>query len=147
MGCVMRVGYERAFVVEVLSSMATFEGCARQDIELLADAVDGRSVINAGETLCAEGDAADRWWVVVSGRADVVVNGNVVGSIGKYETIGELALFDDQPRSATITAAEDLDVFAFEKANFLQLVSTSPALAVTLLRSAARRLRVTNSLV
>jgi CRP-like cAMP-binding protein len=134
-------------VIEVLSSMATFEGCDRHDLELLADAVDGRSLIKAGDALCNEGDPADRWWVVVSGRADVVANGKAVGSIGKYETIGELALFDDQPRSARITAAEDLDVFAFEKANFLDVVRSSPALAVTLLRLAARRLRATNSLV
>lgn len=143
----MRTGYERAFVIEVLGSLATFEGCSRQDLELLADAVEGRSLIAAGETLCNEGDAADRWWVVISGRAEVVANGHAVGSIGKYETIGEVALFDDQPRSATITASEDLDVFAFDKANFLEVVRSSPALAITLLRSAARRLRTTNSLI
>jgi CRP/FNR family transcriptional regulator, cyclic AMP receptor protein len=143
----MRIGYERAFVIEVLKSMTTFEGCSREDLELLADAVEGRSLIKTGDALCTEGEAADRWWVVISGRADVVANGSSVGSIGQYETVGELALFDDQPRSATITATEDLDVFAFEKANFLEVIRSSPALAVTLLRSAARRLRATNSLL
>ena len=81
------------------------------------------------------------------GSAEVVANGKSVGSIGRYEAVDELALFDDQPRSATVTAREDLDVLAFDKANFVEVIRSSPALAVTLLRSAARRLRETNALV
>jgi CRP-like cAMP-binding protein len=143
----MATGYERAFVVQVLGSMATFEGCSQEDLQLLGDAVEERSLVKTGEALCTEGDDADRWWVVVAGRADVTANGKSVGSIGKYEAVGELALFDDQPRSATITATEDLDVLVFDKANFVEVIRSSPALAVTLLKSAARRLRATNALV
>lgn len=143
----MAMGYERAFVMQVLGSMTTFEGCSQQDLQLLADAVEGRSLVKAGDALCTQGDAADRWWVIVSGRAQVVTNGTSVGSIGEYEAVGELALFDDQPRSATVTAREDLDVLAFDKANFVEVIRTSPALALTLLKSAARRLRQTNALV
>ena len=143
----MATGYERAFVMQVLGSMTTFEGCSQEDLQLLADAVEGRSLVRTGDALCTEGDDADRWWVVIAGRAEVVANGKSVGLIGKYEAVGELALFDDQPRSATITATEDLDVLAFDKANFVDVIRSSPALAVTLLKSAARRLRETNALV
>jgi CRP/FNR family cyclic AMP-dependent transcriptional regulator len=143
----MAMGYERAFVMQVLSSLTTFEGCSAEDLQLLADAVEGRSLIKTGDPLCTEGDDADRWWVVISGQAQVVANNTPVGTIGKYETIGELALFDDQPRSATIIAKEELDVLAFDKANFVDVIRSSPALAITLLKSAARRLRETNALV
>jgi CRP-like cAMP-binding protein len=143
----MATGYERAFVMQVLGSLTTFEGCRQEDLQMLADAVEGRSLVETGDALCTEGDDADRWWVVISGRAEVIANDKSVGSIGEYEAVGELALFDDQPRSATIKATEDLDVLVFEKANFVEVVRSSPALAVTLLKSAARRLRETNALV
>lgn len=143
----MATGYERAFVTQILGSMTTFEGCSQEDLQLLGDAVEGRRLVKTGEALCTEGDDADRWWVVVAGRANVIANGKSVGSIGEYEAVGELALFDDQPRSATITATGDLDVLVFDKANFVEVIRSSPALAVTLLKSAARRLRETNALV
>ena len=143
----MATGYERAFVMQVLGSLTTFEGCRQEDLQMLADAVEGRSLVKTGDALCTEGDDADRWWVVIAGRAEVTANDKSVGSIGKYEAVGELALFDDQPRSATITATEDLDVLVFDKANFVEVIHSSPALAVTLLKSAARRLRETNALV
>lgn len=143
----MAMGYERAFVMQVLGSMTTFEGCSQEDLKLLADAVEGRSLVKTGDALCTEGDDADRWWVVIDGRAEAVASGKSVGTIGKFEAVGELALFDNQPRSATVTAREDLDVLAFDKENFVEVIRSSPALAITLLRSAARRLRETNALV
>jgi len=143
----MATGYERNFVMQVLGSVTTFEGCDKEDLQLLADAVAGRSLIKAGDNLCTEGDDADRWWVVLEGQADVVVNGTSVGSIGTNEPVGELALFDDQSRSTTVTATADLDVLIFLKANFVEVIRSSPALSLTLLKSAARRLRATNQLV
>lgn len=143
----MATGYERAFVMQVLGSLTTFEGCRQEDLQMLADAVEGRSLVKTGDALCTEGDDADRWWVIISGRAEVIAHDKSIGSIGEYEAVGELALFDDQPRSATINATEDLDVLVFDKANFVEVVRSSPALAVTLLKSAARRLRETNALV
>jgi CRP-like cAMP-binding protein len=143
----MAMGYERAFVMQVLGSVAMFEGCTQEELKLLADTVEGRALVKTGDALCSEGDDADRWWVVITGRAEVSANGKSVGSIGQHEAVGELALFDDQPRSATVTATEDLDVLAFDKANFVEVIRSSPALAVTLLESAARRLRETNALV
>lgn len=83
----------------------------------------------------------------LGGDADVVANGKSVGSIGKNEPVGELALFDDQSRSTTVTATEDLDVLIFLKANFVEVIRSSLALSLTLLKSAARRLRATNQLV
>ena len=143
----MATGYERAFVMQVLGSLTTFEGCRQEDLQMLADAVEGRSLVKTGDALCTEGDDADRWWVIISGRAEAIAHDKSIGSIGEYEAVGELALFDDQPRSATINATEDLDVLVFDKANFVEVVRPSPPLAVTLLKSAARRLRETNALV
>jgi CRP/FNR family cyclic AMP-dependent transcriptional regulator len=144
---VAATGYERALVLEALSYLETFKGCDKRDMGLLADAVSGRHSLADGETLCVEGDAAESWWVILGGSADVTSGGTHVGSIGKNDAVGELALFDDEPRSATVTAVGGLDVLSFDKSTFIGAVLAAPQLGVNLLRSAAGRLRATNKLI
>jgi CRP-like cAMP-binding protein len=140
-------GYERVLVLEVLSKIEPFAGCDKQELGLVADAVVGRTTVAAGDDLCVEGDVAEQWWVVVGGRADVASGGVKVGSVTTNEAVGELSLFDDSPRSATVTAAEPLDVLIFDKSTFVAAIGAAPSLALALLRSASRRLRATNALV
>lgn len=140
-------GYDRVLILNVLSTIEPFKTCDKRDLGLVADAVSGRVAVKAGETLCAEGDAAEVWWVVLGGEADVTARGKKVGSIGKNEAVGELALFDGGGRSATVTAVSDLDVLVFDKSTFLDALAAAPPLALALLHSAARRLRAANELV
>lgn len=134
-------------ILNVLSTIEPFKNCDKRDLGLVADAVSGRIAVKAGDSLCVEGDAADVWWVVLGGEADVTARGKKVGSIGKNEAVGELALFDGGGRSATVTAASNLDVLVFDKSTFLDAIVAAPQLAVALLHSAARRLRAANELV
>lgn len=143
----MASGYEQGLVLEAVSSLELFRGCKKADLTLVAQSVSGRINVDAGSTLCREGDAAEHWWVVMGGTGDVSVDGVEVGTVGVNEPVGELALFDDQPRSATVTAAERLDVLVFDKGPFLDAIQAAPPLAVSLLRAAATRLRNTNALV
>ncbi len=140
-------GYERVLVLEALGKVETFKGCDTDALGLLADSVGGRTTIKAGDALCTEGDAADNWWIVLEGTAGVSSGGTEVGTVNANESVGELALFDGAPRSATVTALGDLDVLVFDKGSFLDVVSTSPPLALTMLSAAAQRLRATNALV
>lgn len=140
-------GYERALVLEALSHLETFKDCDKRDLGLLADAVSGRHNLADGETLCVEGQPAESWWVVLEGNGDVTSGGTKVGSVSTNESVGELALFDDGPRSATVTAVGELDVLEFAKSHFIDAILAAPQLGVNLLRSAAGRLRAANELI
>src|SRR5271154_4484061 len=126
--------------VHELSTLALFEGCAPDELERVARALAGLREIAEGAVLCAEGDAADRWWIVVEGTADVTVRGLYLATIGPGETIGELALLDAEPRNATVTATSDMIVEEVDGGGFVEALVESPRLALALLRQLAVRL-------
>ena len=62
----------------------------------------------AGEAVFHQGDPGDRFYVVVSGTAEVVGDGRPVASLGPGESFGEIALLRRVPRTATVRAVTDL---------------------------------------
>jgi MFS family permease len=84
-----------------------------------------------GEKVFAQGDAGDRFYVVESGRADVVRNGRVVNTLARGAGFGEIALLDARPRTATIlaSAGEPLCVGVLQRAAFLTAVTGYPTSA------------------
>jgi CRP/FNR family transcriptional regulator, cyclic AMP receptor protein len=101
--------------------------------------------IEAGGVLFAEGDQADDMFVVKSGEIDVVVAGNVVQTIGPGEILGEMALVDDGPRSATAVARTDAEVVRVDRRRFEFMVQQTPGFATTVLAIVAERLRAANA--
>jgi len=81
-------------------------------------------------------------------KHDAAEHGKVVATLGPGQTIGEMALLDGQPRSASVVAAEDLVLLVFTRAALEHLVEEKPSLAVKVLWKLARvlsqRLRQTS---
>lgn len=130
--------------VEELHALPLFEGCEPRDLVPVVEAVSATRTVGEGEVICAEGDKADRWWIVVDGMADVTVGGLYTATIGPGETIGELALLDGELRGATVKATTDMTVHEVDGHQFLDALLASPTLALALLRELAVRLRATN---
>src|SRR6266545_3328097 len=91
-----------------LSTLALFEGCRPEDLAGVARAMTSVRQAAEGVVICTEGEVADRWWIVLDGMADVTSRGLYIATIGPGETIGELALLDGEPRTATVTATTDM---------------------------------------
>ncbi len=71
-----------------------------------------------GEALITQGEPGDRFFVVASGRAEVVRDGSPVGAIGKGRYFGEVALLREVPRTATVTASTPMRLFALDRDGF-----------------------------
>ena len=127
-----------------LMSLAIFEGCPADDVAAVVTAIAGAREVHDGQTICTEGDRADRWWIVAEGMADVTVGGLYVATIGPGETIGELALLDGEPRAATVRAVTEMRLHEVDGEQFLGALLARPSLSVALLRQLARRLRISN---
>jgi NADH dehydrogenase len=79
-----------------------------------------------GEVLFHQGDVGDRVYFVVSGEADIEVDGQVVGTAGPGSVIGEIALVKDTPRTATVRIKADMDIASASRETFHTLVAHFP---------------------
>ncbi|MCD6070413.1 MAG: hypothetical protein K0S42_929 [Microvirga sp.] len=107
-----------------------------------------RAVLPGGAVLFQEGDPADALYMLVSGALGVSIQGNHgeqkrVARIFPPETIGEMALISNAPRSATVTALRDSVLLKLTRQAFERLVARYPAVMVYLSRLLADRLRAT----
>jgi MFS family permease len=87
-------------------------------------------MLSAGETVFAQGDHGERFYVIESGRAQVLVDGGEPKALGPGEFFGEIALLRDVPRTATVRAVEELRLQAIERDDFIAAVTGhAPSLA------------------
>ena len=94
----------------------------------------------------SEGEPGSVMYVIVEGRVTVQAGGRTLRTLGTHEFFGELALIDNETRSATIVAETDLRLLRLEREEFLALLEESPSVAIEFSRALARRLRATNEL-
>lgn len=81
----------------------------------------------AGTEIVREGDHGDRFYVIESGEVDVSANGEHLGTMGAGDHFGEIALLRDVPRTATVTAKNEVSLRALERDEFLSAVTGHPA--------------------
>lgn len=99
-----------------------------------------------GSVILFEDDPGDSLFVVRDGRVKVVLVADdgrevILGILGVGEHFGELALIDDQPRSAHVVAMEDSTLLVLRRDDFRRRVEQSPQVAWALLMELSRRLR------
>jgi len=101
----------------------------------------------AGEELFAEGDPGDRAYIIREGKLEILTSSGgreVLIAVRKpRELIGEMALLEEAPRSASVRARVDSLVFSIEKEHFDALVDRSPSAMKSMLRTILARLRET----
>jgi CRP-like cAMP-binding protein len=97
--------------------------------------------IKAGEELFREGDAGDVMYVLLAGEAEITAGGLSVDIAKPGDILGEVALIDDSPRSATVTACTDCKLAVIDKKRFHFLVDETPGFAIDVMRAMARRLK------
>lgn len=101
-----------------------------------------------GEVICRQGEPGDCMFVVQSGRAVVMRSQDgaeiTVGDVGVGEVFGEMAIFDRQPRSATVRARGSARILTLDKRAFLRRVHEDPTLAFQILQRMSQRIRDLN---
>ena len=99
--------------------------------------------VKTGSVIFREGEAADRLFVIKSGEVRIQIGNRTIAELSAGDIFGEMALIDNEPRSATAVAMTDVELVPVSEKQFLFLVSQTPYFALKVMRVLARRLRAT----
>ncbi len=133
------------FAVQALGRCRLFAGLGPEALQAIARTLRVRH-FRRGEVLFHEGDPGDALFIVASGAVKVVVPSEegaeaILATLRRGDFLGELALLDGAPRSASAIALEATDALALPRDQFRALANTEPAIRDALLESMARELR------
>ena len=137
--CPANAGFLRCAVSQMVLPMkhdTSFGVLTGNDTETLS--------FKAGDTIFREGDNAIDLFVIKSGQVRIQIGNKTVSELGPDAIFGEMALIDDEPRSATATAVTEVELVPVSEKQFLFLVSQTPYFALKVMRVLAQRLRTAN---
>ena len=106
----------------MLRRVPLFAGLDDKELQEIASSMRERR-FKAGDTVTQEGAGGVGFFVVQEGQADVTVGGESKGSVGPGEYFGEIALLNDVPRTATVRARTDVELYALERDEFVGAVT------------------------
>lgn len=126
-----------------LSTISFFSGFDRAALDKIA-AMGETVEAEKGAVIMEQGEVGREAFVVVSGEVQIIVNGHVVGTAGRGSVLGEMALLDLRPRSATLVALTDVELISYASKQFREIVDEMPADARAALDERDERFRAEN---
>jgi CRP/FNR family transcriptional regulator len=133
--------------IALLARVPVFETLAEEDLARVAEVCIPRH-FGAGEVVFHEGDESSTTYIVYKGHARALREHRdrvlTLANFGSGDIFGELAMFDDEHRSATVQATEPMEAIAILAADMRRLMQEHPAITVKLIAALGRRLRETN---
>ena len=126
--------------VDLLRTVPLFAELSNRDLKRVAQTFK-ESRFSAGDVIAAEGRGGVGFFVIAEGEVAYSVDGEETGRGGPGDYFGEIALIDDGPRSATVTATTDVTAYGLTSWEFRPLVEENASIAWHLLEVLAQRLR------
>ena len=122
-----------------LTPLPFFTALSDDDLEVIARQAD-QVEVPAGEVLAREGDIGHEFFVIEEGTAEVTRNGDVLAELGPGDFFGEMALVEEDRRTATVTATSPMTLIVLTGAKFRAIDESMPQLHA-LVAGAIRRRR------
>ncbi len=119
--------------VIILKTVSVF---AQTPDNVLADVADllEEVMLDAGALVFQKGDRGDSLYLIVQGRVQVQDGDQILRQMGEREVFGEMALLDNEPRSASVSAIESTQLLRLAQAPFYELLSDRPEIATGIIR-------------
>lgn len=133
-------GRSRSEIIDILQAVPLFSGLTNRQLRVVA-AECSEVHYDAGETLVKELDWGQHMVAITAGAATVIRGGKTIATAGPGEVIGEMALIDGEPRSATVTADGEVEGVMIYGTAFRKLLSQHPTICTKLLIAQTARLR------
>ena len=131
---------------DLLAQIPLFQGLTDDDREALATRLTEKT-FHPGDLVFSQGEAGVAMYVVKSGDLQILDGNHVYETVSAGAVIGEMAVVDGGPRSATVRAIAPSVVIPVDQRRFLFMVQQTPFFALRLMGVMARRLRAMNERV
>ncbi len=99
----------------------------------------------AGQVIFQEGDLGKVMYAIIEGEVDILVAGKIIDTVKAGDILGEMALIDTSPRSATAIPKIDCKVVPISRRHFTFLIQHTPNFALEVMKIMANRLRNMNA--
>jgi CRP/FNR family transcriptional regulator, cyclic AMP receptor protein len=133
----VRLTIEKVLVLKSVSIFAQIPEDSLVDVAAAAEEVE----FPAGSVIVRQGEVGTSMYIIVDGRVRVYDGGKVLVEMKAGEVFGELSALDPKPRSATVTALEETEVFKMSQDAIYQLMSEHTDLARGIIRVLCQRIR------
>jgi CRP/FNR family transcriptional regulator, cyclic AMP receptor protein len=127
-------------VVEALAKVDLFTGLTTKELTVIAGLAKEAS-FDEGAAIVTEGDATARFYVLLSGTAAVEHGGKVIAELGPGAYIGEIAVLDDGPRTATVRATSPVQAVSLASFSLRPVLKQHPDTLMKLVVRLCQRLR------
>jgi CRP-like cAMP-binding protein len=128
-----------AWIDEQLAAVPLFEGLSKKQLRRISSLMT-RLDRPAGKVLTTEGAQGYEFFIVLEGEVEVRQGDRVVATRGPGEYVGEIALLDRRPRTATVVATTPVSVEVLSRREFMSLLAQAPELSEQILSTMAERL-------
>jgi len=125
--------------VTALKRAPLFADLSRKELTELAKVTDDVD-FDTGKVLCREGQTGQEFFVIMEGEVEITRRGKKLARGGSGEFFGEIALVENLPRTATVTAQTPIRSFVLTRRSFLRLLDEQPRVERKVMRTLARRL-------
>jgi CRP-like cAMP-binding protein len=129
---------------ESLRAVPMFSELPDKELRSLAESMQERSY-SEGQEVLVEGEGGIGFFVILDGSARVSVGADEVRTLGRGDSFGEMAVIDDQARSASITAGEGLRCAGMTRWHFRPFVRDHPDFAWAIMKALVKRVREAES--
>ena len=127
----------------ILKSVDLFKTIPAENLSRVAQITD-EVQYDANSPIFAEGDYGDSLFIVVDGNVKIHKGEQELAMLGKGTCLGEMALLDDEPRSADATVTEDSTLFKIEQEGFYEVMGSQSDIMEGIIKLLTGRLRVAN---
>jgi CRP/FNR family cyclic AMP-dependent transcriptional regulator len=130
----------RSAQVNLLSGVTLFAGLTRKEAGFVLQFMRDHDY-PAGKVIVEEGETGGRFYLIVSGTAEVTRRGRRIRRLGPGDSFGDIALIDGGPRSATVAAETPVSTLSLAVWNFKAALLENPSITYKLLLALCKRLR------
>ena len=126
-----------------LKSIDLFRALPSEELAQIAEIAEEQAFV-AGDPVFAEGEPGDALYLVVEGTVRVHRGDKQLAQLGVRDVVGEMAVLDGEPRSASVTVVKDAALLKIGRDDFRDILTERPEIGMGVIKVLSRRLRETS---